>query len=79
MVLYVKDPPVWMLLFVYFLPYLFEVHYDATFLHHGILLVVIHQVSQCVEPLTAAHIVFTILLETKINSSTTALEELIES
>lgn len=72
MVLYVKDPPVWMLLFVYFLPYLFEVHYDATFLHHGILLVVIHQVSQCVEPLTAAHIVFTILLETKINSSTTA-------
>ena len=54
------------------LPYLFEVNYDATLLHHGVLLVVIHQVSQGVEPLPAAHVIFTILLETNINSSTTA-------
>lgn len=44
------------------LPYLLEVHYDATFLHHGVLLVVIHQVGQGVEPLTSTHIVFTVLL-----------------
>lgn len=52
------------------LPYLFEVHYDPTFLHHGVLLVVIHQVSQGVEPLTTTHVVFTVLLEANINSST---------
>ena len=46
-------------------------HYDATFLHHGVLLVVIHQVSQGVKPLTTTHVVFTILLETNINSLTT--------
>lgn len=61
-----------MLLFGFIsLPYLFEVHYDATFLHHGVLLVVIHQVSQGVELLTAAHVVFTVLLEANINNSTT--------
>lgn len=70
----VKDPPVWMLFFVYSLPYLFEVHYNATFLHHGVLLVVIHKVSKRVKPLAATYIVFTILLGPKINSSTTAGE-----
>lgn len=45
------------------IPYLFEVHYDATFLHHGVFLIVIHQVSQGVEPLTTANIIFTILLK----------------
>lgn len=63
-----------MLLFVYSLSYLFEVHYDATFLHHGVLLVVIHQVSKRVKPLAATHVIFTILLGPKINSSTTAGE-----
>lgn len=65
------DLPVWMLFFVFKISrsYLFEVHHDATFLHHGVLLVVIHQVGQGVKPLTAAHVVFTVLLETNINNS----------
>lgn len=53
------------------LPHLLEVHYDATFLHHGVLLVVIHQVGQRVEPLAAAHVVFTVLLEENGHSLST--------
>lgn len=43
--------------------YLFEVHNDATLLHHGVLLIVIHQLSQGIEPLTATHVILTILLQ----------------
>lgn len=46
--------------------YLFEMHYNATFLHHGVLLVVVHQLSQSLKPLTSAHVVFTVLLKTNI-------------
>lgn len=45
------------------IPYLFEVHYNATFLHHGVFLIVIHQVSQGVKPLTTSNIIFTVLLK----------------
>lgn len=50
--------------------YLFEVHHNATLFHHWVLLVVIHQVSQGVEPLSSTHIVLTILPETNITNST---------
>lgn len=60
-------------MFILLVPYLLEVHYYATFLHHGVLLVMIHQVSQGVEPLTSAHVILTILLETNVNNSTTRL------
>lgn len=50
--------------FVCFSANLFEMHYDATFLHHGILLIVVHQVSKGVEPLAATYIIFTVLLKT---------------
>lgn len=63
---YVKYPPVWMFLIFDSFSYLFQVHYDPTFLYHGVLLVVIHQVSQGVKPLTTTHVVFTILLDSKI-------------
>lgn len=63
----VMDPFVCFICYIS-LPYLFEVHYDATFLHHGVLLVVIHQVSQGVKPLTSTHVIFTVLLETHINT-----------
>lgn len=43
-------------------------HYNATSLHHGVLLVVIHQVSQGVEPLTATDIVLAILQTTDVHN-----------
>lgn len=51
------------------LPHLFEVHYNATFFHHGVLFIVLHQVSQGVEPLSTTHVVLAILLRTKISTS----------
>lgn len=61
-----------MLSFVQMLPYLFEVYYNATFFHHGVLFIVLHQVSQGVKPLTTTHVVLAVLLKTKVDNSTTS-------
>ena len=42
--------------------HLFQMHDNATLLHHGILLVVVHQVGQRVEPLATTHVVLPIRL-----------------
>lgn len=51
----------WSLYFI-LLPHLFEVHDDAALLHHGVLLVVVHQVSQGVEALAPAYVVLPVQL-----------------
>ena len=73
----ILDAFVWIICFMS-LPYLFEVHYDAALLYHGVLLVVIHQVSQGVEPLTTANVIFTVLLEINIKQVNNKSEEILE-
>jgi len=59
------------------LPYLFEVHYNATRFHHGVLLVVVYQVSQGVKPLTATYVILGVLLkmEKHFNHTNSCSEE----
>lgn len=53
---------------VYFPGYLFELQYSAQSLHHGILLVMFHQVCQGVKLLSTSHIELEIRLSTTKHS-----------
>lgn len=45
--------------------YLLQVNHSSRFLHHGVLLVVLHQVREGVEPLSSAHVVLPVQLGDK--------------
>lgn len=45
--------------------YLFELQHGAQRLHHGVLFVVLHQVSEGVELLPSAHVVLQVVLKEK--------------
>lgn len=48
--------------------HLLEVDDDAAFFHHGVLLVVFHQIGQSVESFTPSHVILPFLQRANINN-----------
>lgn len=49
--------------------YLLQMNHSSRFLHHGVFLIMLHQVCERVEPLTSPHVVLPVWLQERMTKS----------